>query len=167
MFGKLPGARNLTIRLFFSPAISSRVKITVRPMTTTQTVSYESLRSRPLNSYIKKIFKPAVMEPCQTYHQTGSNNIGIKNQTNTSMKPCPNRRCSAIIPEQTLFGDELFPVWTPCLIVFDKIWRTPNICPNTKTFCSFGRLASQYIVNMFGSQTMFDRVWLPNISRLD
>ena len=68
-------------------------------------------------------------------------------------------------------------VWC-CLIVFDKIWRPLNIRSNNlkhffcsrvwwAMFCSFGRLASQYIVNMFGHQTMFDGVWSPNISRLD
>ena len=44
-------------------------------------------------------------------------NISIKHQTYTSIKPCPNGKCLAIIHEQTLFGDEHFPVWTPCLIV--------------------------------------------------
>ena len=42
-------------------------------------------------------------------------------QAKHDLKPRPNGKCLAIKHDQTLLSDQTFSVWTPCLIVFDKI----------------------------------------------
>ena len=39
-----------------------------------------------------------------------------------SVKACPNGKCLVTKYHLTLFGDQTFYVWPPCLVLFDHVW---------------------------------------------
>ena len=58
---------------------------------------------------------------------------------------------------RSMFGDHTIPVWTPCLVVFDRVWQhlrdDKHLVKHCKTFCSFGQWSN-----------IFDIVWPFNIT---
>lgn len=75
-------------------------------------------------------------------------------------KPCLNCECLAI---RLCLMTKHFPVWTPCLIVFDKIWTTFKFWSNYSFKQVWYRLVTQYNISTFRHKTLFDRVRSPYI----